>query len=320
MDEFDYIVVGGGSAGCVVAAGLSDDPAQQVCLVEAGPADKSALIHCPGGLALLARTGKFNWSFDTVPQAGLDGRRGWQPRGKVLGGSSSVNAMIYVRGQREDYDAWAAEGNSGWGWADVLPLFKRAEHNERGADAFHGSGGPLNVMDLQSPHRFGPIFVEAAREAGHAANPDFNGATQEGFGLYQVTHRNGERFSAAKAYLRPARSHANLHVVTEAHTTRVVLEGRRAVGVEVRLGAETRTLRARREVLLAAGALQSPQLLMLSGIGPGTHLQSLGIAVAHDLPGVGRALHDHVDVVQVLDAPHLKDLFGLSLAGAWNAF
>jgi len=320
MDEFDYIVVGGGSAGCVVAAGLSDDPAQQVCLVEAGPADKSALIHCPGGLALLARTGKFNWSFDTVPQAGLDGRRGWQPRGKVLGGSSSVNAMIYVRGQREDYDAWAAEGNSGWGWADVLPLFKRAEHNERGADAFHGSGGPLNVMDLQSPHRFGPIFVEAAREAGHAANPDFNGATQEGFGLYQVTHRNGERFSAAKAYLRPARSHANLHVVTEAHTTRVVLEGRRAVGVEVRIGAETRTLRARREVLLAAGALQSPQLLMLSGIGPGTHLQSLGIAVAHDLPGVGRALHDHVDVVQVLDAPHLKDLFGLSLAGAWNAF
>jgi len=316
MDEFDYIVVGGGSAGCVVAAGLSDDPAQQVCLVEAGPADKSALIHCPGGLALLARTGKFNWSFDTVPQAGLDGRRGWQPRGKVLGGSSSVNAMIYVRGQREDYDAWAAEGNSGWGWADVLPLFKRAEHNERGADAFHGSGGPLNVMDLQSPHRFGPIFVEAAREAGHAANPDFNGATQEGFGLYQVTHRNGERFSAAKAYLRPARSHANLHVVTEAHTTRVVLEGRRAVGVEVRIGAETRTLRARREVLLAAGALQSPQLLMLSGIGPGTHLQSLGIAVAHDLPGVGRALHDHVDVVQVLDAPHLTDLFGVSLAGS----
>ncbi len=319
MDEFDFIVVGGGSAGCVAAAGLSEDPTQRVCLLEAGPADASALIHCPGALALLARTGRFNWSFDTVPQAGLGGRRGWQPRGKVLGGSSSVNAMIYVRGQREDYDGWAAEGNAGWGWDDVLPLFKRAEHNERGADAFHGVGGPLNVTDLQSPHRFGPIFVDAARQAGHAINRDFNGATQEGFGLYQVTHKGGERFSAAKAYLRPALARGNLRVVTGAHTMRIVVEGRRAVGVEVRVGGETRTIGARREVLLAAGALQSPQLLMLSGIGPGAHLQSLGIAVQHDLPGVGRALHDHVDVVQVLDAPHLKDLFGVSLAGAWNA-
>nr|HET7857809.1 choline dehydrogenase [Caldimonas sp.] len=319
MDEFDYIVVGGGSAGCVLAAGLSEDPSVRVCLVEAGPADKSALIHCPGALAWIAKSGQFNWAFATVPQPGLNGRRGYQPRGKVLGGSSSVNAMVYMRGQREDYDGWAAEGNAGWGWADVLPLFKRAEHNERGADAFHGSEGPLNVMDLRSPHRFGPIFVEAARQAGHAVNRDFNGATQEGFGLYQVTHKAGERFSAAKAYLTPARSRANLHVVTEALTTRVVLSGRCAVGVEVRVGGAARTLRARREVLLAAGALQSPQLLMLSGIGPGAHLQSHGIAVAHDLPGVGCSLHDHVDVVQVLDAPHLKDLFGLSLTGLVNA-
>ena len=319
MDEFDYIIVGGGSAGCVLAAGLSEDPSVQVCLLEAGPADKSALIHCPGALALIAKTGQFNWAFATVPQPGLNGRRGYQPRGKVLGGSSSVNAMVYIRGQRQDYDAWAAEGNPGWGWSDVLPLFKRAEHNERGADVFHGSEGPLSVMDLQSPHRFGPIFVEAARQAGHVVNRDFNGATQEGVGLYQVTHKAGERFSAAKAYLRPASSRANLHVVTEAQTTRVVLKGRCAVGVEARVGGQTRTLRARREVLLAAGALQSPQLLMLSGIGPGAHLQSLGIAVAHDLPGVGRSLHDHVDVVQVLDAPHLKDLFGLSLTGLVNA-
>ena len=320
MDTFDYLIVGGGSAGCVLAARLSEDPAVRVCLLEAGPADKSALIHCPGGLALLAKTGQFNWAFATVPQAGLGGRRGYQPRGKVLGGSSSVNAMIYLRGTADDYDGWAAEGNRGWGWSDVLPYFKRAEHNERGADAYHGSDGPLNVMDLRSPHRFGPIFVDAARQAGHVVNRDFNGATQEGFGLYQVTHRNGERFSAAKAYLVPNLARPNLRVVTEAQTTRIVLEGRRAVGVEVRVaGAPAQVLRARREVLLAAGALQSPQLLMLSGIGPGAHLQSHAVAVAHDLPGVGRALHDHVDVVQVLDAPHLKDLFGLSFAGLLNA-
>ena len=317
--EFDYVIVGGGSAGCVLAARLSENPLVRVCLVEAGPADRSALIHCPGGLALLARTGKFNWDFETVPQPGLGGRRGWQPRGKVLGGSSSVNAMIYLRGAREDYDGWAAEGNPGWSWRDVLPYFRRAEHNERGSDALHGTGGPLNVMDLQSPHRFGPIFVEAALQAGHRANADFNGATQEGFGLYQVTHKRGERCSAAKAYLVPNLGRANLRVLTDAQATRVVLDGRRAVGVELRIGGALRTLRARREVLLAAGALQSPQLLMLSGIGPGAHLQALGIAVVHDLPGVGKALHDHVDVVQALDAPHLTDLFGVSFAGAIRA-
>jgi choline dehydrogenase-like flavoprotein len=261
----------------------------------------------------------FNWDFETVPQPGLGGRRGWQPRGKVLGGSSSVNAMIYLRGAREDYDGWAAGGNPGWSWRDVLPYFRRAEHNERGGDAFHGTGGPLNVMDLQSPHRFGPIFVEAALQAGHPANADFNGATQEGFGLYQVTHKRGERCSAAKAYLVPNLGRANLRVLTDAQATRVVLDGRRAVGVELRIGGALRTLRARREVLLAAGALQSPQLLMLSGIGPGAHLQALGIAVVHDLPGVGKALHDHVDVVQALDAPHLTDLFGISFAGAIRA-
>ena len=316
---FDYVVVGGGSAGCVLAARLSENPQTKVALLEAGPPDRSALIHCPAGLALMAQARTLNWGFETVPQAGLNGRRGYQPRGKVLGGSSSVNAMIYLRGQHSDYDAWAAAGNPGWAFNDVLPYFKRAEHNTRGADAWHGTGGPLQVQDLSQPNRCAQLFVQAAQQAGYAANPDFNGATQEGVGMYQVTHRNGERCSAAKAYLTPVLSRPNLTVITEAHATRILFEGRRAVGVAYQQHGQIKQALARAEVLLAAGALQSPQLLMLSGVGPGAHLQQLGIPVLHDLPGVGQGLHDHIDVVQVMDAPTIKDLFGLSLSGAWQA-
>ena len=318
----DYVIVGAGSAGCVLAARLSEDPTVQVTLLEAGPPDTSVLIHCPAGLGVMARSPHarhaHNWAFHTVPQPGLNGRRGYQPRGKVLGGSSSINAMIYTRGVPQDYDAWAAEGNAGWAWADVLPAFQRAEHNERGADAFHGVGGPLNVMDLCDPNPFSHAFVDAGVQAGHRHNRDFNGARQEGVGLYQVTHQGGERFSAAKAYLTPNRARPNLHIVTGAQATRVLLEHGRAVGVAYVQGGREQVVRAEREVVLSAGAFQSPQLLMLSGIGPAEHLHQHGLSVQHDLPGVGAQLHDHPDVVQVWDVPGAHELFGLSLAGAWR--
>jgi choline dehydrogenase-like flavoprotein len=324
---YDYIIVGGGSAGCTLAGRLSENPDLSVALVEAGGPDRSTLIHCPAGLAVMAKFELNGWGYNTVPQPGLNGRRGYQPRGKVLGGSSSINAMVYARGHAQDYDGWAGCGNPGWSYADVLPYFKRSEHNERGADAFHGEGGPLNVMDLRSPNAFLASFVEAGVQAGERHNTDFNGADQEGIGAYQVTHKNGERYSAAKAYLTPHLGRANLQVVTRALTTRVVTETRdgqvQAVGVEYRADAgqgavQTLRLKPGGEVLLSAGAFGSPQLLMLSGIGPAAHLREHGIGVVHDLPGVGENLHDHPDVVMVVNAPKLTDLFGLSWQGTVN--
>lgn len=312
---FDYLIIGGGSAGCVLAARLSEDPNTTVALLEAGPNDTSVLIHCPAGLAAMANFSLYGWGLNTTAQPGLNGRAGYQPRGKVLGGSSSLNAMIYIRGQRADYDHWAALGNPGWSFDDVLPYFKRAEHNERGADAFHGTGGPLNVMDLRSPNRFGALFVQAGAQAGYTVNPDFNGADQEGVGLYQVTHKNGERCSAAKAYLTPHLSRPNLQVFTSAQVTRILLQKKRAVGVEFVQDGLLKQLKCQREVVLCAGAIQSPQILMLSGIGPHQHLLDNGIATQHHLPGVGQNLHDHPDIVQVVHVPGGSDLFGLSVTG-----
>jgi choline dehydrogenase-like flavoprotein len=315
--NFDYLIIGGGSAGCVLANRLSEDPQVTVGLIEAGPSDSSVLIHCPAGLALLAKNGKANWSYQTVPQTALNGRRGFQPRGKVLGGSSSINAMIYIRGHQSDYDHWASLGNTGWSWREVLPYFKRSENNERGADAYHGAGGPLNVKDLTTPNRFGKIFWEAAVQAGYKYNADFNGADQEGVGPYQVTHRNGERFSAAKGYLTPILSRANLTVITEALTQRILFEGKRAVGVEYLCGGQVLTAKANREVLVTAGAFGSPQLLKLSGVGPAVELKQHGIALVQDLPGVGENLQDHADAVLVYESK-ATDLLGISLTGAIN--
>jgi len=310
----DYIIVGGGSAGCVLASRLSEDPDVRVTLLEAGGTDDNVLLKCPAGVATILPTRVKNWAFRTVPQRGLNGRCGYQPRGRVLGGSSSINAMIYMRGQREDYDAWAAQGCAGWSWNEVLPYFLRAENHEAGANEWHATGGPLNVARLRSPNPVGRAFLAAASEIGLPKNDDFNGPVQEGIGEYEVTQTNGERCSAARAYLAPALGRPNLEVLTGAHATRVVFEGRKAVGVAFRHQGRSRELGARREVVLAGGTFASPQLLLLSGVGPAAELRALGIEVVHDLPGVGRNLHDHIDFVFVIKSPSTVPL-GLSLAG-----
>jgi choline dehydrogenase-like flavoprotein len=311
--EFDYVIVGGGSAGCVLAGRLSAQATTRVCLIEAGPADDHVLCRVPFATALFMPGKWRNWAFETEPQAGLNGRRGYQPRGRMLGGSSGINAMIYTRGHPGDYDDWAAQGAEGWAFADVLPYFKRAEGNERLGGPLHGRDGPLNVADLVSPNPINDLFLDACHDLQIAQNSDFNGADQEGVGLYQVTQKNGERWSAARAYLPPeARSRPNLRIATNARALRVVLDGRLATGVVCRIGGRQQTVQARRAVILSAGALQSPQLLQLSGIGPASELVRHGIGVVHELPGVGRNLQDHVDFTLLYRARDPR-LFGFTM-------
>lgn len=313
---FDYIVVGGGSGGCVAAGRLTEDPEVSVCLLEAGGDGRSNMINIPVAAAAMVPTKMNNWAFHTVAQTALGGRKGYQPRGKTLGGSSAINAMIYVRGHQWDYDHWASLGNPGWAFKDVLPYFRLSEHNERIDNSWHGRGGPLWVSDLRSDNPFQQRFLEAARETGLPLNDDFNGAEQEGVGIYQVTQKHGERCSAARAYLLPHIGvRNNLFVETRAQVQRILFEGTRAVGVEVLQHGQVQVLRAQREVILAAGAFQTPQLLMLSGVGPEEELTRHGIPVLLNLPGVGQNLQDHPDFVFVYKTFSL-DAMGVSLRGS----
>lgn len=313
--EHDYIVVGGGSGGCAMAGRLSEDSNLDVCLLEAGGDGTGNLINIPSGAVAMLPTKINNWAFETTPQPGLNGRKGYQPRGKCLGGSSAINAMVYVRGTASDYDRWAnEEGCSGWSYKDVLPYFKLSECNERIRDAYHGNEGPLNVADLRSDNPFQQIYLEAGKQAGFKITNDFNGADQEGVGIYQVTQKNGERWSAARAYLFPHLQRRNLTVHTKAMVQRIVFEGKRAVGVEVNLNGQRTILRARKEVILTAGAIQTPQLLMVSGVGDMDELASHCIQAVHHLPGVGKNLQDHPDFIFGYSTKSL-DTLGLSIRG-----
>jgi len=293
VDAFDFVVVGAGAAGCVLAARLTESGRHSVLLLEAGGKDSSPWIHIPLGYGKHFTNPEVNWLYASEPQAGAGNRRIGQPRGKVLGGSSSINGLLYIRGQREDYDRWRDLGNAGWGYADVLPYFRKAEDQQRGPDEYHGVGGPLSVSDPSEPHALADAWLAAAEECGYRRNADFNGAAQEGFGYNQWTLRKGLRSSAATAYLRPARRRGNLRVVTRALATRILFSGRRATGVEYRRGGILGRATARREVIVAGGSFNSPQLLQLSGVGPASLLRDLGIPIVADLPGVGMNLQDH---------------------------
>lgn len=292
IQSHDYIVVGAGSAGCVLAARLTEDPDVRVLLLEAGGSECPREVRIPAAFPRLFKT-PVDWNYSTEEEPHLNCRRLYWPRGKLLGGSSALNAMIYIRGNPYDYDCWRAQGNEGWGWADVLPYFKKSENQRRGASEFHATGGPLCVSDLRCVNELTHAFLAAAQETGIPPNPDFNGATQDGVGLNQVTQRNGARHSTADAYLQSALRRPNLAVLTRAHATRILLESRRAIGVEYLRAGAPQQARAEREVILSGGAVNSPQLLLLSGIGSADELSRLGIRAVHNLPGVGKNLQDH---------------------------
>ena len=315
MDQFDIIVIGGGSAGSAAAGRLAGDGKRTVCLVEAGGRNDNLLIKTPGFMPFIR--GASNYKYETVPQKGLNGRTGYQPRGRGLGGSSAINAMLYIRGHAFDYDQWAALGATGWSYADVLPFFRRSEGNERGGGEYHGHDGPLSVMDQRWPNVTSRRFVESAAALQLPQTRDFNGPDNEGFGLYQVTQKDGERWSAARAYVEPLRGRANLDIRTGALVEKIIVEEGRATGVAIRRGSKRETLRARAGVVLSAGAFNSPQILMLSGIGPGAHLAEHGIEVIADRAGVGADLQDHIDYVASWET-RSTDPLGDSPAGTWR--
>ncbi len=316
--EFDYVIVGAGSAGCTLAARLSEDASVSVCVLEAGGPDTNPLIHAPIGFAFFGDKAPLNWRFDTTPQKHLNGRQGHQPRGRTLGGSSSINAMIYIRGSRADYDRWAAQGADGWSWDDVFPYFLKAEDNARGSDSHHSVGGPLSVSDLRYKNPLSDVFLEAAGEMQLPSNRDFNGETQEGMGYYQVTQRDGQRCSAARAYLHPAMDRPNVTVITDAHTERVTFEGKRAAGVQFAHLGSKKSISAKREVILSAGAFQSPQILQLSGVGPAAHLRDHRIEVIADRAQVGENLQDHLDWAALYKAKS-PDSIGMHMGMAMRA-
>jgi len=292
-ETYDFIVTGAGSAGCVVAARLSESGRHRVLLLEAGPPDSNLWIHIPLGFAKTYVNPRVNWKFESAPQPQLANRRLYLPRGKTLGGSSSINGMVYIRGNHGDYDEWRQRGCEGWDWDSVLPYFKKAENQAHGPSEFHGAGGPLHVSDQPGRFELADAVLAAAEQAGIPRNPDFNGAQQEGCGYYQTTSNNRRRWSTAKAYLEPARNRPNLTIRTGAQATRVLLENRRAIGIEYQTQAGRHTAHARGEIIVSGGAYSSPQLLLLSGIGPAQHLQDMGIGVVRDMPAVGSNLHDH---------------------------
>ena len=320
---FDYVIVGGGSAGCVLASRLSEDPSIKVCLLEAGPADTNPFIHMPMGILWMMHSKVLNWNFRTASEPQLNNRKLFWPRGRTLGGCSSSNAMLYTRGHASDYDAWANLGNAGWSYKDVLPYFKRAENHEAGPSKYHGVGGPLNVAQQRNPNVLTSTFIQAGIQCGIPHNDDFNGAEQEGVGLYEVTQKNGRRWSTAAGYLRMASGRANLTVITEAHARRVLFEGSAAIGIEYQRKDQIEEVFAAREVILSAGAIQSPQLLMLSGVGNAPELKAKDIALVKHLPGVGKNLQDHLDVLVVNKCTQSVSAgFTLKnfLRGAWEIF